>query len=139
MQQNRNKIKAILTSVLEQMLFDSLNGMSKFQIKQKFVSGGYGDSLKKDDARYRESKFYEYWNKMNERFAEEIAESRESLKASFFAKYQKLYEQAVKEKDLKNAKLILDSIVKLTGVAEPEKKEIKINDVDIDFKLEGDS
>lgn len=117
--------------VIEAMYFDVIHGKQKYQIREKYTSQGYNNKTHSD------RQFYEYWNAMMDLFAEEFEKNREDLKSKFLARYLYLYEKAVDAKNLKGAKDILDSIVKLTGADEPIRQEIDINgDFVIDFGLD---
>ena len=81
--------------------------------------------------------FCGYWNEMISLFAEEFEKNREDLKSKFLARYLYLYEMAINNKRTKEAKDILDSIVKLTGADEPIRQEIDVNGgFVIDFGLD---
>ena len=89
------------------------------------------------DGRNLERRFTNYWKDMIEKFGEEFEDNREALKAKFIARYTYLYEQALMKNDLKDAKAVLDSIVKLTGADEPIKAEIDLTGgFVIDFGLD---
>ena len=107
------KEHARVVSILTLMVNDALKGVPKYEIKQKFIKGDYGDSLKKDNVKYRADKFYEYWVKMQEEFADELNEPKELIKATLLAKYNSLYKKSLEKEDLKNAKAILDSLKSL--------------------------
>lgn len=117
--------------VLEAMYFDVIHGKQKYQIREKFTSQGYENKTHSD------RQFFTYWNDMMDLFAEEFEKNREDLKSKFLARYLFLYEKAVDKNDMKGAKDILDSIVKLTGADEPIRQEIDVNGgFVIDFGLD---
>lgn len=117
--------------VLEAMYFDVIHGKQKYQIREKFTSQGYNNKTHSD------RQFFTYWNAMIDLFAEEFEKNREDLKSKFLARYLFLYEKAIDSKNLKEAKNILDSIVKLTGADEPIRQEIDVNGgFVIDFGLD---
>ena len=117
--------------VLEAMYFDVIHGKQKYQIREKFTAQAY------DNKTHSDRQFFTYWNDMMDLFAEEFEKNREDLKSKFLARYLYLYEKAVDKKDLKGAKDILDSIVKLTGADEPIRQEIDVNGgFVIDFGLD---
>lgn len=60
----------------------------------------------------------------------------EELRSVFFGRYETLYRMCLEAKDRFTALKCLDSMVKLTGVAAPEKHQVSINDgVVINFGL----
>lgn len=138
------KMKEAKQNTLDEMHYDVLKGVTKYRIRKKFLNGEYtlpetdsADMSK--DGRNLERRFTYYWKDMIDKFGEEFEGNREALKSKFIARYTYLYEQALLKNDLKDAKAILDSIVKLTGADEPIKQEIDINGgFVIDFGLDGE-
>lgn len=136
------KLKEAKANTLDEMHYDVLKGVTKYRIRKKFLNGEYTlpETDKADmskDGRNLERRFTNYWHDMIEKFGEEFEDNREALKAKFIARYTYLYEQALNKNDLKDAKAILDSIVKLTGADEPIKQEIDISGgFVIDFGLD---
>lgn len=128
-------------NTIDEMHFDVLKGVTKYRIRKKFLNGEYtlpefGEDKSKD-GRNLERRFTAYWKDMIEKFGEEFEDNREALKSKFIARYTYLYEQALLKNDIKDAKAILDSIVKLTGADEPIKQEIDLNGgFVIDFGLD---
>lgn len=133
------KMREAKINTLDEMHYDVLKGMTKYRIRKKFLDGCYTlyDTDKTDmskDGRNLERRFTNYWNDMIEAFGEEFEDNREALKAKFIARYTYLYEQALNKNDLKDAKAILDSIVRLTGADEPIKSDVNLNgEISIDF------
>lgn len=129
-------------NTIEEMHNDVLQGMTKYRVRQKFLGGGYivPDTIEEDrskEGRNLERRFNRYWNDMLSKFGEEFEENREALRAKFIARYTYLYNLAVNKNDLKDAKAILDSIVRLTGADEPTRQEIDLNGgFIIDFGLD---
>ena len=128
-------------NTLDEMHLDVLKGMTKYRIRKKFLSGGYTlpehaycKEDESEDGRNLERRFTRYWQDMIDAFGEEFEDNREALKAKFIARYTYLYEQALNKNDLKDAKAILDSIVRLTGADEPIKSDVNLNgEISIDF------
>lgn len=131
-------------NTLDEMHLDVLKGMTKYRIRKKFLNGGYTlpehgfcKEDESEDGRNLERRFTRYWQDMIDAFGEEFEDNREALKAKFIARYTYLYEQALNKNDLKDAKAVLDSIVRLTGADEPIKQEIDLNGgFVIDFGLD---
>ena len=116
---------------IEAMYNDCIRGKQKYQIREKFVEGKYDNKSQSDRS------FYEYWNAMTDKFAEEFEEHREQLKSKFLARYLYLYEQFVDRKDYKGAREVLDSLKKMTGMDDPIQAEIDVNGgFVIDFGLD---
>lgn len=110
------------------MYHDLIHGKMKWQIKKKFMDGGYNNKT------VLERSFHSYWKDMLERFGDEYEKYKEEIREKFIAKYMYLYEEAVKNNNMKVAKDILDSLSKLFGLYEPEKQEINLNgEIIVDF------
>ena len=117
--------------VIEAMYQDCIRGKQKYQIKGKFLDGGY------DNSALSERSFDTYWNEMIDKFAEEFEEHREKLKSKFLARYLFLYEKFIDEKNYKGAREVLDSLKRMTGMDDPIQAEIDVNGgFVIDFGLD---
>lgn len=116
--------------VIEAMYFDVIHGKQKYQIREKYTSQGYNNKTHSD------RQFYEYWNAMMDLFAEEFEKNKEDLKSKFIARYLYLYEMNVSKGKFKEAKEVLDSIAKMTGVNEPDEVKIDFENFTIDFGLD---
>lgn len=117
--------------VIEAMYNDCIRGKQKYQIREKFVEGKYDNSSKS----YRS--FYDYWQSMIDKFAEEFEENKKQLKSKFIARYLYLYEQMIDKNDLKGAREVLDSLKKMTGMDEPIEADITLTgDLVVDFGLD---
>lgn len=135
------KMREAKINTIDEMHYDVLKGMTKYRIRKKFLDGGYtlpehrlSKEDESEDGRNLERRFTNYWNDMINAFGEEFEDNREALKAKFIARYTYLYEQALNKNDLKDAKAILDSIVRLTGADEPIKSDVNLNgEISIDF------
>lgn len=129
------QIKAEKDEVVDKMYQDVLNGLSKREIKNKFLGGEYPVPTA-GTLRSEERKFFRYWNSMLEQFGEEFEGSMKDLKAKLIARYTYLYERCMAGNNLKDARSVLDSIVKLTGADAPQKQEIELKGFTIDFGLD---
>lgn len=117
--------------IISAMYDDCIRGKQKYQVREKFMNGEYNNKA------LTNASFCGYWNEMISLFAEEFEKNREDLKSKFLARYLYLYEMAINNKRTKEAKDILDSIVKLTGADEPIRQEIDVNGgFVIDFGLD---
>lgn len=117
--------------VIEAMYNDCIRGKQKYQIREKFTDGGYDNSTRSDRS------FFDYWNGMMDKFAEEFEDNREKLKSKFVSRYLFLYEKCVEKNDFKGAREILDSLKRMTGMDDPIQAEIDVNGgFVIDFGLD---
>ena len=117
--------------VIEAMYNDVIRGKQKYQIREKFTDGGYDNSTKSDRS------FFDYWNGMMDLFAEEFEENKKQLKSKFISRYMYLYEKCVEAGKLKEAREVLDSLKKMTGMDEPIEQDINIQGgFVIDFGLD---
>ena len=120
--------------VIEAMYNDCIRGKQKYQIREKFVDGKYDNKVCSDRS------FYEYWNNMIDKFAEEFEENKKQLKSKFIARYLYLYEKMIDKNDLKAAREVLDSLKKMTGMDEPLEADINLNgELTVDFGIDGEA
>lgn len=130
------KLHEAKKNTLEEMHNDVLRGMTRYRVRRKFLDGEYtlpctpvADMSK--DGRNLERRFTAYWDDMIEEFGKEFEKDRDKLRSKFLAKYNYLYEQALLKGDVKDARAILDSMVKLTGcIQETPSTAIQINGSD---------
>lgn len=128
---NNANVIAEKKRVIEAMYYDCIHGKQKYQIREKFVDGKYDNKVCSDRS------FYEYWNVMIDKFAEEFEENKKQLKSKFVARYLYLYEKMIDKNDLKGAREVLDSLKKMTGMDEPLEADININgELIVDFGLD---
>lgn len=120
--------------VIEAMYNDCIRGKQKYQIREKFVEGKYDNKVCSDRS------FYEYWNNMIDKFAEEFEENKKQLKSKFVARYLYLYEKMIDKNDLKAAREVLDSLKKMTGMDEPLEADINLNgELIVDFGIDNET
>ena len=120
--------------VIEAMYNDCIRGKQKYQIREKFVDGKYDNKVCSDRS------FYEYWNNMIDKFAEEFEENKKQLKSKFIARYLYLYEKMIDKNDLKAAREVLDSLKKMTGMDEPLEADINLNgELIVDFGIDNET
>lgn len=109
---------------------DICSGTSLSCVREKVKSGEYGmEGLSRDNAdRVVRLAF--------KRMQADTDLECEELRSVFFGRYETLYRMCLDAKDRSTALRCLDSMVKLTGVAAPEKHQLSINDgVVINFGL----
>ncbi len=65
-----------------------------------------------------------YWRKAKDHVKEKFAKDREAMAESHHARLFELYMKAIKKGEMEIARKILADIAKLTGVNEPDKKDV---------------
>lgn len=80
------------------------------------------------------SRANEYWLRVWDEVNKKFRNEREKLIDKHLLHYWDIYEQAKNEKDLSNARQVLDAIAKLMGLNEPEKVDMKTQST-IEFKF----
>lgn len=125
LQVGQRRVTDKVYSVIESMANDAIKGMTKYQIKQKFLKGGYPNTENLSNLNVA---FSRMWNDMEGYFYLDIESSKEALRGKLFQQYSDLYKQARDKEQLKTAKDVLDSIAKLTGAAAPDNQtNIQVN------------
>lgn len=117
-------------NIINAMYADVIRGKQKYQIREKFMNGDYNNKA------LTNASFCGYWNDMILLFAEEFEKNKEDLKSKFIARYLYLYEMNITKGKFKEAKEVLDSIAKMTGVNEPDEVKIDFENFTIDFGLD---
>lgn len=116
--------------IIEAMYNDVIRGKQKYQVREKFINKEYDDNVCSDRT------FYDYWNDMMNKFAEEFEENKKQLKSKFISRYLFLYEKFIEKKDFKGAREVLDSLKKMTGMDEPLEANIDLSgELIVDFGL----
>jgi len=67
----------------------------------------------------------EYWLRVWTHLKEKYELDRDKLITKHLSKYWGIYDQAIRNNDLSNARQTLDAITKLLGLSEPEKLDVK--------------
>lgn len=98
--------------IIDDVYVDIANGVSRSDITQKLVNGLYSSQQK--NMSYRQA--LEYWNTALERMHYNKDIELDKLRDVFYTRYESLFEEAVKNNDIYNAKAILDSMSKIFGI-----------------------
>jgi len=77
------------------------------------------------------------WQKMWEIIREKFVLEKDKLVSKHLNRYWDIYDRAVVQRDLTNARQALNDIAKLQGLFEPDKMEVK-QDTVIEFRFGGD-
>ena len=126
------KQRAAKQWAMDRMRVDYLAGDNKYEIRQAFMQGKYGEEVKN----YSQVTFDKWWRELESDWGSELNAKKDVIKAQIYAKYNDIYKKALKKDNLKMAKETLDSIVKMTGVNAPDTQvNIQNNDgnLTIDF------
>lgn len=120
---------------LNQLWVDVMNGYSRYELLRRLEVDYYGW----DSDKWSRSKRYELLKEAYNKCKLELTEKRDDLKMVMFNRYLSIYQDAVESRDRSNALKALDSITKLSGIAEPDKVDITQDvKVSIDFGLNKD-
>lgn len=124
--------KQLLTG---EIVADIVNGLSKYDVFEKLRLGLY----EYQDHEYKETSCYLWWNKAVERlkFANELEMSEK--RAILWNRYEQIYKDSVDSGNIINAKSVLDSMAKVFGLQDAEKKEVTITDFKIEFGFNDES
>ena len=123
--------RAAKEEAMERMRYDYLAGDTKYDIRQAFMRGDYGYDVKD----YSNSTFNKWWKELESDWGEELNVKKDVIKAQIFAKYNDIYKKSLKKDNLKMAKETLDSIVKMTGVGQPD-TQVNIQNNGDNIKIE---
>lgn len=117
---------------LNQLWTDIMNGFSRYELIRRLEVDYYGWGSDK----WSRSKRYEVLKEAHDKCKMELTEKRDELRQVMYNRYLSVYQSAVENMDRSNAIKALDSIVKLSGISEPEKVDITQDvHVTIDFGL----
>lgn len=116
-------------ALLDEVMCDLLNGMSKFQVQRKLQEKLYDSQVKDKEPSI---------NSINgiirdayKRCQLELKENRDEQRALMYSRILSIYESAVEANDRTNALRALDQLTNLMGLDEPEKVDVNMNN----FKL----
>lgn len=117
---------------LNQLWTDIMNGFSRYELIRRLEVDYYGWGSDK----WSRAKRYEVLKEAHDKCKMELTENRDELRKVMYNRYLSVYQSAVENMDRGNAIKALDSIVKLSGISEPEKVDITQDvHVTIDFGL----
>ena len=93
-----------------------LKGKSRAEINDYLEGLGYSQTNAADLLWEIYKELKDYYNK-----------NKENFQTDFYEKYNYLYQKNVEKQNYKEAKNVLDSLVKLTGAAEADKQDVNID------------
>ena len=93
-----------------------LKGKSRAEINDYLEGLGYSQTNTADLLWEIYKELKDYYNK-----------NKENFQTDFYEKYNYLYQKNVEKQNYKEAKNVLDSLVKLTGAAEADKQDVNID------------
>lgn len=116
--------------VLRAMRIDNLKGMTKTEVKDKFIAGGYGKDFSANADGGRNA-FNKYWREMNFTFMDDLdEEDKEHLRRRVLSKYMNCYRIFMENNNLLQARNTLDCLVKAAGLGSSNDKAASINIID---------
>lgn len=121
--------------LVDEIVADITNGVSKSDVLTKLQSGIYTYAVSPSMS---QSSSYEWWNRAMDKFRlnneASIAEKRDIM----YSRYLNIYNESMEEGNKIAAKQTLDSMVKFFGIATPEKTEVTLKNITIDFGFDED-
>ena len=101
--------------IIDDVYVDIANGLSRSDITQKLMNGMYAPQRgQSKNLSYRQAQ--EYWNVALDRMHYNKDIELDRLSDVFYSRYESLFEEAVKNNDIYNAKSILDSMSRIFGI-----------------------
>lgn len=116
-------------ALLDEVMCDLLNGMSKFQVQRKLQEKLYDSQVK--DKEPSPNSINGIIRDAYKRCQLELKENRDEQRALMYSRILSIYENAVEANDRTNALRALDQLTNLMGLDEPEKVDVNMNN----FKL----
>lgn len=110
-------------ALIDEIMCDLLNGMSRFQIKRKLEEQQYENQEKT----FSHNVVYKFINEALERCKLELKENRDEQRTLMYSRILSIYEDAVSAGDRSNALKALDQMTKLIGLNDPDKVEVNAN------------
>ena len=107
-----------------QMYDDLASGMAKVKIKQRYENGGYGTGCDDFERDYRV---------VIRCYAMNIENIADDERAKLYGRYQEIYRLALERGRIKDAREILDAMVKLSGVNKDGGIEVGDGTITISF------
>ena len=120
--------------LVQLIVCDILNGMSRYRVLLKLKRDQYEDFKSSEFSR---SKQYDLVQEAYECCKIPLAEDRQKQRELFIARYEDILEECRDSRDRQNAIAALKEMSRLLGLYEPDKVDVKANvNVDISFGLE---
>lgn len=107
----KKTIYAEVDAVIDKVYVDIVNGVLRGDIIKRLQDGTYGRVMKQRNAN-------DYYNAALSRFTKEKDVEADKLRAVYYARFEKLYRDAVEKKDVYNANNVLQSICRIFGLEE---------------------
>lgn len=122
--------------LVQLIVCDILNGMSRYRVLLKLKRDQYEDFKSSEFSR---SKQYDLVQEAYECCKIPLAEDRQKQRELFIARYEDILEECRDSRDRQNAIAALKEMSRLLGLYEPDKVDVNANvNVDISFGLEDD-
>lgn len=122
--------------LVQLIVCDILNGMSRYRVLLKLKRDQYEDFKSSEFSR---SKQYDLVQEAYECCKIPLAEDRQKQRELFIARYEDILEECRDSRDRQNAISALKEMSRLLGLYEPDKVDVNANvNVDISFGLEDD-
>jgi hypothetical protein len=123
--------------LVQLIVCDILNGMSRYRVLLKLKRDQYEDFKSSEFSR---SKQYDLVQEAYECCKIPLAEDRQKQRELFIARYEDILEECRDSRDRQNAIAALKEMSRLLGLYEPDKVDVNANvNVDISFGLEDDN
>ena len=120
--------------LVQLIVCDILNGMSRYRVLLKLKRDQYEDFKSSEFSR---SKQYDLVQEAYECCKIPLAEDRQKQRELFIARYEDILEECRDSRDRQNAISALKEMSRLLGLYEPDKVDVNANvNVDISFGLE---
>lgn len=120
--------------LVQLIVCDILNGMSRYRVLLKLKRDQYEDFKSSEFSR---SKQYDLVQEAYECCKIPLAEDRQKQRELFIARYEDILEECRDSRDRQNAIAALKEMSRLLGLYEPDKVDVNANvNVDISFGLE---
>lgn len=114
------------SDIVRRMKDDFAEGLCIGDIYEKYFEGHYGEKKPRTDV------FNKLWKKLMNVMMYELPNIEDRIPV-LYAMYMNLYKQAQQSKNIKEARMILDSVSKLLGQTDANTIEIKPDTIKITF------
>lgn len=118
---------------VKRVINDMLNGATNSVLTEKLMNDDY-----ELDFKYTKNGAQHITKEARRILRKDFETERAELRERIFAMYMDVYTEAKEIGQHQSALKALENICKLTGVNEPDKQEVTLNDVVIDFKFDED-
>lgn len=115
--------------IANEVVCDIVNGLSKADILEKLQAGVYLHS----EGPISLTTSYRYWNKALARIKVDSEYSMAEKREVLWSRYENLYKESLEQGNAMNARQCLNDMAKIFGLSEPEKKEVTLKELTVDF------